>query len=93
VAALPDYEKYVIDELAVVLAKQNGGFASVYSPETNVVPFLPWFRQYRKVTLYEKTKGDCADTIEKIEARVSELRAQSKVTMEEAAAAQEKKDE
>jgi hypothetical protein len=91
--ALPEYEKYVIDELAAILVKQNGGFASVYNPEVNVVPFLPWFRQYRKVKLYENAKTDCADVIEKVDARAAEIREMGKVTLEEAAAAKEEKHE
>ncbi len=91
--ALPEYEKYVIDELAATLVKQNNGFASVYNPEVNVVPFLPWFRQYQKVKLYENVKADCADVIEKVDARAAEIRELSKVTLEEAAAAKEEKHE
>jgi hypothetical protein len=91
--ALPEYEKYVIDELAAILVKQNGGFASVYNPEVNVVPFLPWFRQYRKVKLYENAKTDCADVIEKVDARAEEIREMGKVTLGEAAAAKEEKHE
>lgn len=91
--ALPEYEKYVIDELAAILVKQNGGFASVYNPEVNVVSFLPWFRQYRKVKLYENAKTDCADVIEKVDARAAEIREMGKVTLEEAAAAKEEKHE
>lgn len=91
--ALPEYEKYVIDELAAILVKQNGGFASVYNPAVNVVSFLPWFRQYRKVKLYENAKTDCADVIEKVDARAAEIREMGKVTLEEAAAAKEEKHE
>jgi len=91
VDALPEYEKYVIDELATTLVKQNNGFASVYNPEVNVVPFLPWFRQYKKVKLYENTKAECADVIEKVDARAAEIREIGKVTLEEAAAAKEEK--
>ena len=91
--ALPEYEKYVIDELATTLVKQNGGFASVYNPEVNVVSFLPWFRQYKKVKLYENVKADCADVIEKVDARAAEIREMGKVTLEEAASAKEEKHE
>lgn len=79
--ALPEYEKYVIDELAATLVKHNGGFASVYDPEVNVVPFLPWFRQYQKAKLHENVKADCADVIEKVDARAAEIRELGKVTL------------
>ena len=48
---------------------------------------------YKKVKLYENVKAECADVIEKVDARAAEIREIGKATLEEAAAAKEEKHE
>ena len=89
-AALPEYEKYVINELALA-ATAKPDKIDLETPSADVITFTPWFNQYLKVQEYEKLKHECASVINKINARVSELQEAVKVTPEEAAGKQKRK--
>jgi len=89
-AALPEYEKYVINELALA-ATAKPDKIDLETPSADVITFTPWFNQYLKVQEYEKLKHDCASVIDKINARVSELQEAGKVTLEETAGKQKGK--
>lgn len=72
-AALPEYEKYVINELALA-ATATPDKIDLETPSVDVITFTPWFNQYIKVQEYEKLKHECAGVIDKIKVRVSELK-------------------
>lgn len=91
-AALPEYEKYVINELALA-ATAKPDKIDLETPSADVITFTPWFNQYFKVQEYEKLKHECAGVIDKIKVRVSELQEAVKVTPEEAGNQKEKKHE
>lgn len=80
-AALPEYEKYVINELALA-ATANPDKIDLETPSADVITFTPWFNQYLKVREYEKLRNECASVIDKINVRVSELQEARKVTLE-----------
>lgn len=90
--ALSEYEKYVINELALA-ATAKPGKINLETPSADVITFIPWFNQYLKVQEYEKLKHECASVIDKINARVSELQKAEKVTLEKAAGKQEENNE
>ena len=90
--ALPEYEKYIINELALA-ATANPDKINLETPSADVITFTPWFNQYLKVQEYEKLKHECASVIDKINARVSELQEAGKVTLEQAFGKQKENNE